>query len=818
MNWLFGVLTLLNNNYTKQINKNFTQSEDLSWLFTDLQLRILPFLQQNHQFRTRPDFPIALNAMYATFYFVVSSAQKLWQRSTNGIPFREGFISLGGTGKGKQWVRTVLLGLFPIERHFNNLVQRKQKWAATPALIADSETSTIRAIEEIAQTYHYEKWGSIFFEDEEIFKSLKKRSISEHYIGLDNIIKYINPTSNPATSLAAMRKVPKPIPKTLGFCAYLTGAQFSPYLLTKLEEHLVGGLLRRSILVVDESYYSANDQEDFQSYQNNFKLTVDSLAYEFDLQQFLETKYQQLIDSEIQTYKYSTETRNWIIEAIKKVPVNHRLTQIIKENLFEQVAQLGFVLGIFDHPDQEEVSIEYFQKALMQIIILLPGIEKYFGQEGQLPGEKLIDLLIQDKKINSKQENDTSYSGYQIGKKYKEEFSPGWRSDQVSFAKYITTFLSDATEYAESLQYTLKSYQHKGGIRYYLEPIQQEEEQEEINFDQLDAPATPTLTTKSGDLTFNNTVHTISYTTLNQININSMPTYPKPINEFDLERIIQQRTKPIICAFSPTKFQLHDNIKHHRHNAAADTTQGVSLLCLDYDAETSLKTAQEILDKQKVQYLIYTTRNHQKEKKMPDKYDSKSGLVIPGKIKPPCDRFRVVIPLSHIAKIAPNDYRSWYLHCVDTLGLPRAGLDTGCAEIARLFWTNKNAIIFKDKQVPGKFDWRRGWVKFLEQKKNQSVEAKYTKFEFKSTLPALDRLERYCSKIPIPTTNRHNTLVLLYHRLQETFGFELQQGKLQLSAIQNQVLKIGLASGRPESELLDIFKYQHESERMKKEN
>ena len=99
---------------------------------------------------------------------------------------------------------------------------------------------------------------------------------------------------------------------------------------------------------------------------------------------------------------------------------------------------------------------------------------------------------------------------------------------------------------------------------------------------------------------------------------------------------------------------------------------GCDLLVFDYDNGTpTINQAADFFSSKGLAHIIGTTKSHQKEK------------IVKGskKIKPPCDRFRVVIPAVGFANnIAQFNYQ------MRMVSKHIKGVDTSCAEGARFYW------------------------------------------------------------------------------------------------------------------------------------
>ena len=98
--------------------------------------------------------------------------------------------------------------------------------------------------------------------------------------------------------------------------------------------------------------------------------------------------------------------------------------------------------------------------------------------------------------------------------------------------------------------------------------------------------------------------------------------------------------------------------------------------CIGIDVDYgSLEETKNKLDKENLIYLIYTTRNHQKEK---------NGII--------SDRFRILLPLSVMVEIEPERYSKFIENICLSLGI--TVYDTSALDMSRLWFTSKECLIY----------------------------------------------------------------------------------------------------------------------------
>jgi hypothetical protein len=109
----------------------------------------------------------------------------------------------------------------------------------------------------------------------------------------------------------------------------------------------------------------------------------------------------------------------------------------------------------------------------------------------------------------------------------------------------------------------------------------------------------------------------------------------------------------------------------------------MSFLALDYDEEVTVQAIRNKLDDIEMSYVIYTTKSHQKEKETPS-----------GEVHPPCDRFRVFLPISRNIESAQSVF-SFVQAC--KILFPDS--DNSCFETARMFHLNPYGEIYLSGKV-----------------------------------------------------------------------------------------------------------------------
>lgn len=105
------------------------------------------------------------------------------------------------------------------------------------------------------------------------------------------------------------------------------------------------------------------------------------------------------------------------------------------------------------------------------------------------------------------------------------------------------------------------------------------------------------------------------------------------------------------------------------YRTGAKMIQGFNIVCLDVDKDTSIATAQEVL--KDYTYLMYTTKRHR---------TSGHG-----------DRFRIILPTSHVVKLNKEDFSKFMINVYDWLPFTP---DTSAKDVARKWATNATAVVY----------------------------------------------------------------------------------------------------------------------------
>ncbi|AJF40725.1 DNA primase [Vibrio phage phi 1] len=153
--------------------------------------------------------------------------------------------------------------------------------------------------------------------------------------------------------------------------------------------------------------------------------------------------------------------------------------------------------------------------------------------------------------------------------------------------------------------------------------------------------------------------------------------------------------------------------------------KGFNLLVLDIDGTATLDETKKILED--YTYYIYTTKRHQ--------------LAEDG--KPAADRFRIILPMSHVLKLNIDEYKEFMHNVLETLPFET---DEQTTQANRKWLANKVAQVFTNE---GKlFDV----LPFIPKtKKNEERK------QFIDTTGSMDKLERYFFS-KIEEGNRNNTI------------------------------------------------------------
>lgn len=113
----------------------------------------------------------------------------------------------------------------------------------------------------------------------------------------------------------------------------------------------------------------------------------------------------------------------------------------------------------------------------------------------------------------------------------------------------------------------------------------------------------------------------------------------------------------------------HHFKNNHRYEENALESVGFNLLVLDVDSTASLAEVQTLM--KEYTYHIYTTKRHTED----------------------CDRFRVVLPLSHILKLNKNEYREFYDNILEWLPFK---VDSQVSQRARKWLSHSGEYLYND--------------------------------------------------------------------------------------------------------------------------
>ena len=103
------------------------------------------------------------------------------------------------------------------------------------------------------------------------------------------------------------------------------------------------------------------------------------------------------------------------------------------------------------------------------------------------------------------------------------------------------------------------------------------------------------------------------------------------------------------------------------YRTSSKMIQGFNMICLDVDKDTSIETAKEVL--KDYTYLIYTTKRHTAT----------------------ANRFRIILPTSHVVKLNKDDFSKFMANVYDWLPFTP---DTSAKDVARKWATNSSAEIY----------------------------------------------------------------------------------------------------------------------------
>ena len=122
-------------------------------------------------------------------------------------------------------------------------------------------------------------------------------------------------------------------------------------------------------------------------------------------------------------------------------------------------------------------------------------------------------------------------------------------------------------------------------------------------------------------------------------------------------------------------------LTHFKDGKRSESNALGKINCIGIDIDNGdLNEIKDKLDDSNLTYLIYTTRNHQKEK---------DGFI--------SDRFRILLPLSTIVEIEPDRHPIFVENICLSLGIEV--FDTNALDISRSWFTNKEGIIYKNEGI-----------------------------------------------------------------------------------------------------------------------
>ena len=163
---------------------------------------------------------------------------------------------------------------------------------------------------------------------------------------------------------------------------------------------------------------------------------------------------------------------------------------------------------------------------------------------------------------------------------------------------------------------------------------------------------------------------------------------------------------------------------HHMKDGYRDSVHavpGFNMLVLDVDNGVSIKMVQKLLSNN--EYIIYTTKRHTEEN----------------------NRFRIILPMSKVIKLSPDDHKLFYKNVFDTLPFE---VDEAPGDIARKWQTYKASTILTNE---GELFDPTSYIPNTA--KNQAREKRILSFS-----SDMSKLERY---IFANTPGRNNALIKL---------------------------------------------------------
>ncbi|WP_265822552.1 hypothetical protein [Geovibrio ferrireducens] len=147
---------------------------------------------------------------------------------------------------------------------------------------------------------------------------------------------------------------------------------------------------------------------------------------------------------------------------------------------------------------------------------------------------------------------------------------------------------------------------------------------------------------------------------------------------------ITEGYKPVTVPFR----RLHLLTQRYNYSAAicengyrlGSKLQGfTNVLMYDFDDGTPMDETKERFEDFEISCFITTSRNHQKQKG-----EGESA-------KPPCDRYRLIIPLSAGLSVTAAEYHDFYIYFSELTGLSDQ-IDTKTKDTVRMYFPNPNQI------------------------------------------------------------------------------------------------------------------------------
>lgn len=152
------------------------------------------------------------------------------------------------------------------------------------------------------------------------------------------------------------------------------------------------------------------------------------------------------------------------------------------------------------------------------------------------------------------------------------------------------------------------------------------------------------------------------------------------LQETDLDKLILSQSTDMTTGYcneyAPfsmledfVKLGTHNFCNHHfidGYRTSANMIQGFNMICLDVDKDTSIDTAKEVL--KDYTYLMYTTKRHTASD----------------------NRFRIILPTSHIVKLNKDDFSKFMTNVYDWLPFTP---DTSAKDVARKWATNSGCEV-----------------------------------------------------------------------------------------------------------------------------